>query len=133
FSLFCSSVSAVGPLRDGTPEQVGMSTQRLEHVYRVVEEGVRTGAYPGAEILVVRKGIIVAHEAFGNAMRIPSTRPLHKDTLFDLASVSKLFTATATMMLVERGYIRLDDPISMFLKHPGFSQPDKRDIRIRHL
>lgn len=121
------------PLRDGTPEEVGMSSERLENIFRVVEEGVTSGAYPGAEILVVRKGVVVAHKAFGYAQRIPSTRALEEETLFDLASVSKLFTATAAMMLVERGYMRLDDPISMFLKHPGFSQPDKRDIRIRHL
>lgn len=125
--------AAARPLRDGTPEEVGISSERLDNVFRVVEEGVASGAYPGAEILVVRKGVVVAHEAFGYAQRIPSTRVLEEGTIFDLASVSKLFTATAAMMLVERGYMRLDDPISMFLKHPGFTQPDKRDIRIRHL
>ncbi|NLN26801.1 MAG: beta-lactamase family protein [Firmicutes bacterium] len=131
-ALFATQVGAQ-PLRDGLPEEVGMSSERLENVFRVVEQGVVQGAYPGAEILVVRKGVVVAHKAFGHAQRIPITRPLEEGTLFDLASVSKLFTATAVMMLVERGYIRLDDPISLFLRHPGFSQPDKANIRVRHL
>lgn len=110
-----------------------MSPARLQNAFRVVEEGIRNGSFPGAEILVVRKGVIVAHEAFGNRQRIPEVRPMETGTLFDLASVSKLFTATAVMMLVERGQIRLDDPISKYLNHPNFTLPDKRDIRIRHL
>lgn len=133
FGCLQGSAAASGPLRDGTPEEVGMSADRLQHAFWVAEEGIRTGAYPGAEIVVVRKGVVVAHEAFGNAQRIPRSRPLDENTLFDLASVSKLFTATATMMLVERGHIRLDDPINMFLKHPSFSLPDKSGIRVRHL
>lgn len=131
--VFAPTVLAKGPLRDGLPEEVGMSSERLVNAFRVATEGTRNGSYPGAEILVARKGVIVAHEAFGNAMRIPEIRPMELDTLFDLASISKVFTATAAMMLVERGYMRLDDPVYMYLSHPNLALPDKRNIRIRHL
>lgn len=127
------SVLASQTLRYGAPEEVGMSSTRLQNAYRVVEAGIKDGSFPGAEIIVIRKGVIVAHEAFGSAQRIPSSRPMEVGTLFDLASVSKLFTATAVMMLVERGDIRLDDPIYMHLNHPSLALPDKREIRIRHL
>lgn len=133
FSILAHPALAKGALRDGTPEEVGMSTSRLEHAFRVISEGTRDGSFPGAEILVARKGVIVAHEAFGSAMKIPTERPMELDTLFDLASVSKLFTATAAMMLVERGYIRLDDPIYMYLPDSRLAMPDKRGIRLRHL
>src|SRR5690625_2289928 len=125
FVLLVSHVSVASEaLPFGEPEEVGMSTERLAHAFRVVEQAIRDNKIPGAEVVIVRRGVIVAHRVFGDAMRLPEVRPMQPNTLFDLASISKLFTATAVMMLVEQGHIRLDDPIHMYLPHPGFAAQD---------
>ena len=103
-ALFATQVGAQ-PLRDGLPEEVGMSSERLENVFRVVEQGVVQGAYPGAEILVVRKGVVVAHRP--SAMRSAFPSPGRWRGTSSTSPPCRSSTATAVMMLVERGYIRL--------------------------
>lgn len=127
----CQPGWAASPqLQDVQPQDVGMSPERLNWAMGVIERAVGKD-FPGAVIIVGRKGGIVAHRAFGQAQVQPDRRPMEPDTLFDLASVSKLFTATATMILVERGYLRLDDKVSTFI--PDFGQAKKDAIRVRHL
>jgi len=74
---------------------------------------------PAAQLVVRRRGDVVFSEAFGWLDPETRARPTQQDTLFDMASVSKLFTVTAFMTLVEEGRIALDTPVSAIL--PEFS------------
>jgi len=68
--------------------------------------------FPGAVVYVSRAGRVVAHEAFGSTTYDPAaSRPIRLDDLFDLASLTKLYTTALVLHLVERGVLRLDDPV----------------------
>ena len=116
---------------DGRPEDVGMSSERLEWAKQVIGDSITRSYIPGAVMVAGRKGTVVLYEAYGVAQRTQGTRPMEKETLFDLASVTKIFTATAVMVLVEEGKLRLDDPVKDFI--PAFAQKGKQDITIRQL
>ncbi len=98
-------------------------------------------AFPGAVALVLRDGAVVAHEAVGHALRYadaagtelsPSERvPMAPDTLFDLASLTKLFTTSVLLSLVDEGALTLDSPIHPWL--PGFTTGVRRSVSVRHL
>lgn len=135
------------PLREGSPVASGMSAERLTRIDRICREAVDQGDIPGVVALVVRKGKIVYHRAFGHADN-ESNRALKPDDIFRIASQSKAITATAVMMLWEEGRFQLDDPISKFI--PEFKNPQvlatfheqdgtwtgtpaKNEITIRHL
>jgi CubicO group peptidase (beta-lactamase class C family) len=111
-----------GALPTAAPEDVGMSSERLERVSEVVRKHVDAGDVAGAVTLVARRGRIVHFEAFGYA-DIAARTPMRTDNIFRLASMSKPVTAAAVMMLVEAGEIRLDDPVSRFI--PELAALDK--------
>jgi len=98
----------------------------------VVEKAVEEGAFPGAVALVGKGNRIVAKEAFGYAMVVPEKREMKIDTMFDLASLTKpVATATSIMILVDRGLLRLDDAVALFI--PEFGKNGKESITIRQL
>ena len=98
-------------------------------------------AYPGAVALVLRDGQVVAQEAVGHAVRYADASgsespaaeqvPMAPDTLFDLASVTKLFTTTVLLSLVDEGALTLDGPIHPWL--PTFAVGVRRSVSLRHL
>jgi len=90
----------------------------LTNAYRILQNaaGVVT---PAAQLVVRVRGDVVFSEAFGWLDPETCTRPTQRDTLFDMASVSKLFTVTAFMTLVEEGRVALDTPVGAVL--PEFS------------
>lgn len=80
----------------------------------------------------MRYGVVALYEALGEAMTTPERRPMRRDSIFDLASLTKaVATATAIMSLVEQGHLRLNDPIESFL--PQFRGPWKSEVTIWHL
>jgi CubicO group peptidase (beta-lactamase class C family) len=120
------------------PESVGMSTARLARVDRIIKEAIYRRDFPGAVILVARKGKVVWRKAFGLSQRIPEPRPMYASMMFDLASITKpVATATSVMILVEQGRFRLWDKVKDFV--PDFStyvdeEGEKSDeARIWHL
>ena len=99
--LFAPGVWAQG-LPTAKPEQVGLSSERLERVSRVLRGEIEAGKIPGAVALVARKGQIVYFEAFG--VRDKSTgEAMPKDAIFRLYSMTKPFASVAAMMLMEDG------------------------------
>ena len=94
---------------------------------------------PGAVVLISKNNTIVYHKAYGHAQKyaygkkpLSNSVPIQKNTLFDLASLTKVFATTyAIMLLVDQDLIDLDDPVSKHL--PELNAPDKTDITIRHL
>lgn len=98
-------------LPTATPEEVGLSSQKLARVTEVVKSEIAKGRYPGAVGLVARRGKVAYFEALGQ--RDPQAgAPMTKDAIFRLYSMTKPFTSVAAMMLVEDGRILLSDPVS---------------------
>jgi CubicO group peptidase (beta-lactamase class C family) len=104
------------------PEEVGLSSERLQRIHQAVQRHIDAKDVSGAVTLVARKGRIAHLEAHG-LMDIESNKPMPKDGIFRLASMSKPITGAAVMMLVEEGKIRLNDPVSRFI--PEFKTLNK--------
>jgi CubicO group peptidase (beta-lactamase class C family) len=100
------------------PEQVGLSTDRLERIGELMQASVDAGDISGAVTLVARNGQIAHLEAFGYS-ELETRKPMRTDSIFRIASMTKPITATAIMMLVEDGSLRLSDPVSRFI--PAFA------------
>lgn len=107
------------PLPVATPEQVGLSTERLQMLADVLKADVAAGKIPGAVLLVARQGKVAWFEPIGKLDTAAGT-PMPRDGIFRIYSMSKPITTVAAMMLVEDGRLKLDDPISMYL--PEFSR-----------
>jgi CubicO group peptidase (beta-lactamase class C family) len=101
-------------LPSAAPGEVGLSAERLERLGQVVRREIEAGRYPGAVVLVARKGRVAYLESFGRLDQAAGT-PMPKDAIFRLYSMTKPFTSVAAMMLMEEGKLRLADPVSRFL------------------
>src|SRR6188474_2569535 len=113
---------AAGSVPVGKAEDVGLSTERLKRIGEAVDRHLAAGNVAGAVTLVARRGKIAHFEAQG-VMDVDTKKPMAKDNLFRLASMSKPITGVAIMMLVEEGKVRLNDPVSRFI--PEFKGLDK--------
>jgi CubicO group peptidase (beta-lactamase class C family) len=103
-----------GTVPTAKAEDVGMSTERLVRIREAVQRHLDAGALPGAVTLVARSGKVVHFESHGLS-DVEAKRPMPKDGVFRLASMSKPITAAAVMMLIEEGKVRLTDPVSRFI------------------
>jgi len=95
-------------------EDVGVSTARLQRIHETVARHIDAKDVSGAVTLVARRGRIVHFEAQGLA-DIDSKKPMAKDSIFRLASMSKPITSVAVMMMLEEGKIHLNDRVSTFI------------------
>lgn len=103
-------------LRNTNPANVSVSSQKLEAIDAQVEQEIKLHHLPGAVVLVARKGGLVWRKAYGARAVEPSREAMTTDTIFDLASLTKVVaTATSIMILVERGKVRLSDPLSNYI------------------
>ena len=108
------------------PESVGLSSERLERIGELMDRHIEAGSFSGAVTLVARNGRIAHLEAHG-LMDIEAQTPMRTDAIFRLASMTKPIAATAVLMLVEEGKIKLTDPVSKFL--PSFADQQVAVIR----
>jgi CubicO group peptidase (beta-lactamase class C family) len=107
-------------------------TTRLAQIDGIVQAEIQAGHFPGAVVLVGRDKKVLYCKAFGLAISEPSQEPMQKDTLFDLASMTKpLATAAAVMILVDRGKLDPNALVADYL--PAFACGGKELVRIRHL
>jgi CubicO group peptidase (beta-lactamase class C family) len=116
-----------------SPGAVGMSAARLAKIDHVVARGISAGGYPGAAVVVGRKGYAVWEKGFGKLGWGESSAWVVPDrTIYDLASLTKVVaTTTALMILYDEGRIRLDDPAWRYVA--GFSGGAKDRVTIRQL
>ncbi len=101
-------------LPSAAPENLGFSPERLARIGPAIQGEIAKGQYPGAVILVARKGKIVYFESFGQ-LDPASGKPMTKDAIFRLYSMTKPYTSVAIMMLAEEGKLLLTDPVSKYL------------------
>ncbi|HEY8346738.1 MAG TPA: serine hydrolase [Symbiobacteriaceae bacterium] len=121
-----------GGLRPASPEDAGVDPLRLEQAFDVLRSEIAAGLLPGAVAVIARRGAAVAHRALGWRQLYPHRRPMEPDTLFDLASLTKVAaTLPAVLTLLEQGAFRLDDPVCRFF--PAFSGGGKEQVTVRHL
>jgi uncharacterized protein YbbC (DUF1343 family)/CubicO group peptidase (beta-lactamase class C family) len=105
---------------------------RLGRIAAVTKAQIAAGNIPGAVILVGHQGKVVYCKAFGNRYVEPCVQPMTVDTIFDLASVTKVVaTTTAIMQLVDGGCLNLDKPVAQYW--PEFAQSGKGRITLRQL
>ena len=125
------------PTGDGLPAKapsaVGMSAARLANIDRVVERGIRAGGYPGAAVVVGRKGAAVWEKGFGRlGWTGDAGSVVAERTIYDLASLTKVIgTTTAVMILFDEGKLRLDDRVVQYI--PEFGGGAKDNVTIRML
>jgi CubicO group peptidase (beta-lactamase class C family) len=126
-------VATDGGLPVKSPNAVGMSAERLATIDRIVRRGITAGGYPGAAVVVGRKGASVWEKGFGTlSWGESSTRVSADRTIYDLASLSKVIgTTTAIMLLVDEGKVSLDTPVVRYL--PTFTGGLKDQVTLRHL
>jgi len=101
------------------PEAVGLSTERLSRVDKVMEKYVAHQEIPGGVTLLARHGKI-AHLGTYGMMDVEAGKPMTPDTIFRIASMTKPITSVAVMMLYEEGHFRLHEPVSKFI--PAFKE-----------
>jgi CubicO group peptidase (beta-lactamase class C family) len=125
-------------LKTASPQSQGFDEDRLNRLDQLVTEAIADSASPGGVLLISRNDVIVYRKAFGYQQLIPGKIEMSVHTVFDLASVTKaVATATSAMILIERGKLRLLDPVSRFI--PAFHRPPvdsmdlDREIRVIHL
>jgi CubicO group peptidase (beta-lactamase class C family) len=140
-----AAVSSAQDLPSVKPDSAGISPERLARIGAAVDQGIADNRIAGAVTLVLRHGNVVWYDARGMADR-EVAKPMQKDEIFRICSMTKPITTTAVMMLYEEGKFTLEDPISKYLpefKNPRvlvtpadgapYSIPAKKEITIRDL
>ena len=102
------------PLPQAQPEQVGVSKEKLDRIHAALSQAVGDGKLAGTVFLVARKGKLVYADALGFQDK-EAGKPMAKDSIFRIYSMTKPIVSVAAMMLVEDGKIELTDPVSKFL------------------
>jgi CubicO group peptidase (beta-lactamase class C family) len=105
-----------------TPEALGFSSERLQRVSELLKRHIDAGSFSGSVTLVSRNGRVAHLEAQG-LMDIESGKPMATDAIFRIMSMTKPVVGVATLMLVEEGKVRLDDPVSRFV-------PELEDLKV---
>ncbi|MGB7339071.1 MAG: serine hydrolase domain-containing protein [Phototrophicaceae bacterium] len=101
-----------------TPENVGMSSERLARIDTVMSDFVKDNQLPGIMTLVQRRGEIVQFGQYG-MMDIAAQRPIEEDAIFRIYSMTKPLTSIALMQLHDEGKVNLNDPIAKYI--PAFA------------
>src|SRR5579864_9356516 len=107
------------PLR---PEEVGLSSQRLEKIGQVFQQDIDAGKIPGVVVMIARKGKLAYAQSFGFLDKDKRT-PMGTDAIFRAYSMTKPLVAVCAMALVEDGRIQLTDPIAKHL-------PEFQDLQV---
>ena len=111
---------------------MGMSVDRLEAIDRIVRRGIAGGGFPGAAVIVGHDGFSVLRKGYGRLEWLPSSSVATEQSIYDLASLTKVIaTTTAAMILYDEGKLPLDAPVKQFL--PAFSGGAKDRVTVRQL
>lgn len=109
---------AADPLPRATPQSLGFSPERLERIRTTMEADIARGQLPGAVIAIARRGQLAYFEAFGH-LDGARTRPMPRDAIFPIASMTKPMTGVALLTLLEEGRLAIGDPVTRFFPALG--------------
>jgi len=98
-------------------------SQSIERLHQIVEQAMQENQIPGASVLVMKDGEVLAAQGYGKTAADDTGVPVTAETLFRIASVSKLLTGTVLMRLAEAGLLDLDLPITQYI--PWFKTSDE--------
>jgi uncharacterized protein YbbC (DUF1343 family)/CubicO group peptidase (beta-lactamase class C family) len=130
--LFVSLASASTNRARATPSKAVTGIPSLSVLDAIVRDAIHDDQIPGAVLLVWHNGQVIYRKAFGNRALELRREAMTLDTIFDIASLTKVVaTTTAVMQLVEKGDVRLNDPVAKYI--PEFAQSGKEDITVRNL
>lgn len=119
-------------LRYAEPIEAGFSPERLARLDSIVNYWIADSAFPGAQLLVAKDGKIVYNKAFGTYDYSPYSRKVDLNTMYDLASVTKVVATTlAAMKLYGEGKLDLNAPVVRYI--PEFGQNGKQNVLVRNL
>lgn len=119
-------------LPDAAPADVGLDAKQLARIDDAVKEAIEARQCPGAVVLIARQGKVAYRKAYGDRAVEPKKEEMTTDTIFDLASLTKpIATAASVMHLVQKGKLRVDDPVKKHL--PAFDKNGKDKVTIEHL
>ena len=114
------------------PEAIGLLPSHLKYIDDAARAAIERSEIPGAVVLVARRGRIGYLKAFGSRALQPVREPMTIDTIFDIASLTKVIATTPSiMLLVERGAVRLGDKVKRYL--PQFTGGKKEEITVHQL
>jgi len=131
-SVFCiMTIPLRAQLQEGPPASVGMSQQQLEAAASILAEQLDSGPFTAASIVVARRNRIVLARGFGKLSHDAEAPPVKPDSIFLLASITKPVTGCALMILVDRGLVSLDDPVSHYI--PEFQGGERARVTVRNL
>ena len=117
-ALSAAALTSAADLPTADPESLGFASERLARIGPGIKAEIEKGQYPGAVMLVARKGKIVYFDSVGQ-LDPASGKPMTKDAIFRLYSMTKPYTSVAAMMLMEEGKLRVTDPVSKYI--PAFA------------
>jgi beta-N-acetylhexosaminidase len=110
-----TGITSLAILPDAPAAMMGFDVQKLNKIDSIVKDGIAKQAYPGAVVLVAKDGRVVYEKAFGQ-MAYSNSAPVTTQTIYDLASVTKICATTmAIMKLYDEGRINLNKPLGEFL------------------
>src|SRR5215470_17966117 len=104
------------------PEDVGLSSERLARITEMMKRHIAAGEISGGVTLVARHGRIAHFEATG-VTDIETKKPMTKDAVFRIASMTKPVTGVAIMMMMEEGKLKITDPVSKYI-------PSFKDLKV---
>lgn len=111
---------------------MSINKERLNEALKLVDDAVNKGFFPGAQVVIGHKDEIYVSECFGNRCVYPEVLPLNRNTLFDMASLTKIMATTMVFVkLLEKGLISVYDKVSDFIE--VFKGEDKDEVRILNL
>jgi len=120
------------PLLASAAAAKGSNAPNLALLDSIVLDAIHDHQIPGAVLLVGHNGQVIYRKAFGNRALEPRREPMTVDTIFDIASLTKVVaTTTAVMQLVQKGEVRVNDPVAKYI--PEFAENGKDDITVRNL
>src|SRR5580658_7677465 len=123
FPILLAALSLTGASLPSTkPEDVGLSSERLRQIHAMVQRHIDAGDISGAVMFVARKGQIAYLEALGT-MDAESKKPMTRDSMFRMASMTKPVIGTSIMMMLEEGKLQLGDPVSKYI-------PEFKDMKV---
>lgn len=115
-----NSPTVMGDFFDGSPDTAGLIEERLTRIDQRIQKSISNGEVAGTVALIAKDGAIGYHKAFGQA-DIANAKPMEKNSLFRIASMSKLMTVVGALILFERGDFAMDTNLKDIL--PEFSDP----------